>query len=119
MSASMPWSLLIAWILFSLFASTHQRHAENFQGRSKAYHIALKISVILGWLVGLGLFIYYCIYVAWYWPVVLILVILPIAGIPSAILVRYIGGLEMSLVSFAGWPVSAIWVFFIIRGLHP
>jgi hypothetical protein len=27
--------------------------------------------------------------------------------------------LTTSLVSFIGWPSSAIWVFFIIRDLHP
>jgi hypothetical protein len=30
-----------------------------------------------------------------------------------------IGLLTTSLVSFIGWPSSAIWVFFIIRDLHP
>ena len=119
MNSSIPLSLIISWILFFGFLNTHQRHAIRFQGASKSYLLALWVSLILGILVGLGLLIYYLIQVPWYWPLVLFIVGSLISGFLFAFLDTSIGMLGMSFVSFIGWPVSAIWTFFIIRSLNP
>lgn len=119
MNSSLPISLIISWILFFGFVNTHQRHAEHFKGASQGYLLALYTSVILGRLVGLGLLIYYFIQVSWYWPIVLFLVGSLIGGLFFGFLDAKIGLLGMSLVSFIGWPASAIWAFLIIRSMHP
>jgi len=119
MNSSMPLPLIISWLLFFGFLNTHQRHARHFQGASQGYLLALQASVILGSLVGLGLLVYYFIQVSWYWPLVLFVVGSLIGGIFFGFLDVKIGTLGMSVVSFLGWPASAIWTFFIIRGLHP
>ena len=119
MDSSMPIQLIISWVLFFGFVNTHQRHARSFQGASQGYLLVLYCSVILGSLAGLGLLVYYLIQAAWYWPVVLFLFGSLVGGILFGILDAKIGLLGMSLASFIGWPVSAIWAFLIIRDLHP
>lgn len=119
MTDSLPLSLVISWITFFGFVNTHQRHARDFRGASQAYLLALYISVIIGSLVGLGLLVYYFIQVSWYWPLVLFVGGSLVGGFFFGFLDAKIGLLGMSLVSFIGWPASAIWAFFIIRGLHP
>jgi hypothetical protein len=119
MSASMPWSLLIAWILFSGFSNTHQRHAANFQGSSQGFHLALNISVLLSLVVGLGLLIYYFIQVAWYWPIALAALGAIIGGLTFGLLDVKLGRLTVSVLSFLGWPAAAAWALFLIHGLHP
>ena len=115
----MPLPLIISWLLFFGFLNTHQRHARHFQGASQGYLLALQTSVILGSLIGLGLLVYYLFQVSWYWPLLLFVVGSPIGGILFGFLDVKIGTLGMSLISFLGWPASAIWTFFIIRDLHP
>jgi hypothetical protein len=118
MLSSLPIQLLIAWVLFFGFVNTHQRHARNFQGASQGFLLCLNASVILGSLVGLGLLIYYFIQVSWYWPLVLFAVGSLIGGLFFGFLDIKIGTLGISLVSFIGWPASAVWAFFIIKGLR-
>jgi len=118
MSASMPWSLVIAWSIFFMFVSTHQRFAKDFQGRSQGYRYALTVSMLLGTLIGLSLMLYYCFQVTWYWPIVLFLVGSFIASMLFVFLLHTIGTLSMSLLAFIGWPASAVWAFLIIRGLN-
>lgn len=74
--------------------------------------------MLLGTLIGLCLIIYYCIQVAWYWPIVLFLIGGLIASIVFVFLLHTLGTLTMSLLAFIGWPAAAAWAFFIIRGLH-
>ena len=119
MDSSIPIPLMISWVLFFGFVNTHQRHAMHFQGASQGYLLALYASVILGCLAGLGLLVYYFIQVSWYWPLVLFLAGSLVGGLFFGFLDAKIGLLGMSLVSFVGWPASAIWAFFIIRSLHP
>lgn len=119
MGSSIPLPLMISWVLFFGFVNTHQRHAMRFQGASQGYLLALYASVTLGSLVGLGLLVYYFIQVSWYWPLVLFVGGSLVGGLFFGFLDVKIGMLEMSLVSFIGWPISVIWAFFIIRGLHP
>jgi len=119
MDSLLPIPLMISWVLFFGFVNTHQRHAMHFQGASQGYLLVLYVSVILGCLVGLGLLVYYFIQVSWYWPLVLFLVGSLVGGFFFGFLDAKIGLLGMSLVSFIGWPASAIWAFLIIRGLHP
>lgn len=118
MSASMPWSLMISWATFFMFVSTHQRFAKDFQGRSQYYRSALTASTLLGTLVGFCLIIYYFIHVTWYWPIVLFFVGSLIASMLFVFLLHTMGTLTMSLLAFIGWPASAVWAFFIIRGLN-
>ena len=104
----MPLPLIISWLLFFGFLNTHQRHAMHFQGASQGYLLALQASVILGSLVGLGLLVYYFTQVSWYWPLVLFIVGSLIGGLFFGFLDAKIGTLGMSLISFLGWPASAI-----------
>lgn len=71
MPTSMPFDLILAWVIFFGFVNTHQRHAMHFRGESQGYLFALQASVLLGSLVGLGLLGYYFTQVAWYWPIAL------------------------------------------------
>lgn len=90
----------------------------RFQGASQNYLLALQVSVILGSLVGCGLLVYYFLQVAWYWPIVLFVVGSILGGSLAGVLLGRVGLLKMSLISFIGWPASAIWAFYIVQGLH-
>jgi len=116
---SMPLSLVAVWVIFFGFVNTHQRHAMRFRGASQTYLLGLRISVLLGSLVGLGLLGYYFTQVEWYWPILLFVVGGLGGGLMFGVLDAKLGQLIMSLLAFVGWPVSAVWAFLIIRGLHP
>jgi hypothetical protein len=118
MPASMPFVLIIAWVMFFGFVNTHQRHALVFQGESQGYLLALKGSVLLGSLVGLGILGYYFIQVAWYWPIVMFVAGSLVGGLLFGFLDIRVGQLGMSVLAFIGWPASAAWAFAIIHGLH-
>ncbi|MCB2182229.1 MAG: hypothetical protein KQH63_09405 [Desulfobulbaceae bacterium] len=113
----MPLSLVITYIAFFGFLNTHQRHSARFEGASQTYHLALNISLILGVLVGLSLMIYYGYLTVWYWPIVLFLLGSLIGGLLFGLLDVTIGLLIMSLLSFAGWPISAYVMYRIVSNL--
>jgi len=119
MGESLPISLAVVYIAFFGFLNTHQRHATRFEGASRAYHMALYGSLILGSLVGLGLLIYYGVQTAWYWPIVLFLIGSVLGGLIFAFLDVSLGLLVMSLASFLGWPICAYIMYKIIRHLGP
>lgn len=119
MPTSLPLTLLIAWVLFLGFLGTHAQHASRFGGESQGFLLALYLSVILGWLVGLGLLIYYYMQVAWYWPIALLICGTIVAGLLFAVLDGLFGRLTISFLAFIGWPATAAWAFFIVRGLAP
>ena len=119
MSASLPWPLFLAWILFTGFLATHSQHAMSFRGRSQVVLLLLHISTAAGCLVTLGLVIYYFTVVAWYWPIVLFVVGSIVGGILFSILGVVTGQLTMTMLAFLGWPAAAVWVFYIMQGLHP
>ncbi len=118
MPTSLPFSLIIAWIVFSGFVNTHQRHMMNFRGNSQGYLLALQASTLLGSVSGLGLLSYYFIQVEWYWPIALFAAGSLVGGLLFGFLDTKIGQLTMSMLSFVGWPVAATWAFFIIHDLH-
>lgn len=118
MPTSMPLVLIISWVLFFGFVSTHQRHAMRFRGESQGYLLALQVSMLLGSLVGLGLLGYYFTQVAWYWPIVLFAIGTLIGGLLFGVLDVKVGQLSMSLLAFICWPASAVWVVIIIHGLQ-
>jgi hypothetical protein len=119
MDSSIPLSLIISWILFFSFINITQRHAKHFEDRSRYYFLFFNVSAILCSLVGLGLLVYCLIHLSWCWPIVIFVGGSMVGGFFFGFFDVKIGLLTMSLVSFIGWPVSAIWVFFIIRDLHP
>lgn len=119
MPASMPFVLVIAWVVFFGFVNTHQRHAAQFRGESQTYRLVLRASVTIGSLVGLALMGYYFTQVAWYWPIVLFVVGSVVGGLLFGVLDIKIGLPGMSLLAFVGWPASAGWALIIIGGLRP
>ena len=119
MASSLPWVLILAWAVFFGFVATHQRHAGNFKGSSQIFLLALNLSAVLGFGTAIGLLIYYFVRVAWYWPIILFVVGSLLAGAIASILHRALGSLTVSLLAFVGWPAAAVWVAFIVRGLHP
>jgi len=118
MPTSMPFDLIIAWTIFLGFVNTHQRHVMNFQGASRRYFLAIQISMLCGFLVGIGLLGYYFVQVAWYLPLVLLAVGSLVAGTLFGILDAKIGPLGVSMIAFVGWPASAVWAAFIIHGIN-
>ncbi|TAK24520.1 MAG: hypothetical protein EPO26_04665 [Chloroflexota bacterium] len=115
----MPLTIVAPWVLFFGFVNTHQRHARSFEGASPYVELALNISTALGALVGLGLMIFYGTQTAWYWPIVLFAVGSFLGGIVFALLGHWLGALPLSLLSFVGWPASAVWLLTMIRDLQP
>ena len=113
----MPWSLILVWAMFFGFVNTHQRQLRDFRG-TQGFHLILLASFSLGCVIGLALLIFYFTRVAWYWPLLLFVVGSLVGGIVFGLLDAAIGTLTVSLIAFAGWPASAIWLFYIIRGLH-
>ncbi len=122
MSASLPWTLVIAWSLFAGFINTHQRYERSFRGSSEVFRSVLVLSYFLGSVTGLGLLIFYFTKVTWYWPILLLIIsiifIVVVFGFFEA-KTGYGGLFAFSLLSFIGWPACAIWIFLIIKGLHP
>jgi hypothetical protein len=118
MDSSIPLSLIISWILFFSFINITQRHAKHFEDRSKYHFLFFNVSAILSSLVGLGLLAYCLIHLPWCWPIVIFVGGSMVGGFFFGFLDVKIGLLTMSLVSFIGWPASAIWAFSIIRDLH-
>ena len=118
MSESMPWTLLLAWVLFFGFLNSQQRHAANFKGASQGALAALHLSLLVGLAVGLGLLVYYFTLVAWYWPIILFVVGSVVAGLAFGLLDAAIGSLSSSMLAFVGWPSAAAWFFLIVRGIH-
>lgn len=119
MTTSMPFELIIAWVIFFGFVNTHQRHALVYQGESQGYLIVLKGSVLLGSLVGLSIMGFYFTQVAWYWPIVMFVFGSLVGGLLFGLLDIKIGQLGMGMIAFIGWPSSAAWAFAIIHRLHP
>jgi len=119
MDSSIHLSLIISWVLFFSFVNITQRHTKYFEDRSRYYFLFFNVSAILSSLVGLGLLAYCLIHVSWYWPIVIFVGGSLLGGFFFGFLDVKIGLPTMSLVSFIGWPASAIWVFFILRDLHP
>jgi len=119
MDSSKPLLLIISWVLFFSFVNITQCHAKHFESRSRYYFLFFNVSVILSSLVGLGLLVYCLIHLSWYWPIAIFVGGCIVGGFFFDFLDGKIGLLTTSLVSFIGWPSSAIWVFFIIRDLHP
>lgn len=113
----LPWGLLISWGIFFGFLNTHIRHSSKFQGSSRKYEIALSLSVIFGFITMLALLILYFLKVSWYNPIILIIFGGVIGGIIFGFLDALVGLFKMSLLSFVGWPVSAIWVYINIHRL--
>jgi hypothetical protein len=119
MPASLPFSLAVAWVLFSGFVDTHRRHAASIRAGVLFNHLrALLLSHLLGCIVGVGLLIYYFLHVAWYWPIILAALGSLIGGLLFG-LIEVLGGRLLSLLAFVGWPSMAVWTFMIIRGLTP
>jgi hypothetical protein len=118
MTASLPWSLLIAWSLFFGFINTHQRHAMRFRGASERYLLALQVSVLFGCLIGLALLIFYFTRVAWYWPFLLFLAGTILGGISFGVLDAKLGTRTMTMLAWIGWPAAAIWTFVAIRAVN-
>lgn len=119
MDNSLPLSLIAAWVIFSGFVNTHQRHAMNFRGASQGAFLALQASMGLGSLVGIGLLVYYFTQVAWYWPIILATAGSLGGAFLFGLIDATIGQLGMSMVAFVGWPASAAWAYFIIDHIHP
>ena len=119
MDSSILLLLITSWILFFCFVNITQCHVKHFEHRSRYYFLFLNVSAIFSSLVGLGLLFYCLIHLSWYWPIVIFVGGWMVSGFFFDFLDRKIGLLTTSLVSFIGWPSSAIWVFFIIRDLHP
>lgn len=119
MPTSLPFSLLVAWVVYFGFVNTHQRHAARFKGASQGALALLNLSVIAGSIVGLVLLGYYFTQVSWYWPVVLFVAGSVIGGLLFGLLDARLGQLTMTFAGFLGWPAAAVWAFFIIRGLNP
>lgn len=117
MSDSLPWSIFGATAIFIGFLNTHQRHVARFQGSSQLYLFALLVSVTLGTLVGLALFVYYFLAVGWFWTVILFFGGSLVAGILFGTFGNILGLLAMSLISFLGWPIAALLMYFLIRDL--
>ena len=119
MTDSLPLSLIISWIVFTGFISSHQRLTRTFGVQSQGYLIALHGSVFIGSLVGLGLLVYCFMQVGvWYWPIVLFVFGSLIGWLLFSVIDAIIGQTGMSILAFIGWPASAVWSFLIIRGLH-
>jgi hypothetical protein len=119
MLVSLPFSLLVAWVVYFGFLNTHQRHAARFRGASQGALELLNLSVIAGSIVGLILLGYYFTQVSWYWPIVLFVAGSIIGGLLFGLFDAWLGQLTMTFIGFLGWPAAAAWVFFIVRGLTP
>jgi hypothetical protein len=115
----MPWSLIVAWLLLSVYVTQQQRHASHFEGTSKVHFYLLNSSFALGFASSIGLLIYYFTKVSWYWPIILYLIDALLGAALLFFIRRRIGSTALSTFAFVGWPACAAWVFLIVRGLAP
>lgn len=117
MSTSMPWMLVLSWVVFFGSLSTHWRSAGRLRDNSRAYVAALRMSTIVGALTGLILLSYYDTKVDWYWPPTIFVVGSLAGGLLFSALDTIIGK-AMSAFAFVGWPAGAAWFAFIVQDIH-
>ena len=104
------WPSIGAYCVFSIFVFYQQLHVKNFHGGNRSFALSLNISAFIGMLTGLVYLVYYGWVVAWWVPVV-ILVIGLTASLLGFLLERVVGSTVLSLTGFVGWPVSAYVMF--------
>ncbi len=130
-----PLNLLMAWVLFYIFLITHVMHQHPYsRGSSECFYIISSLSILSASISYWGLLIYYYTQVTWYWPFVLFIggrilgnlilrTFLNICNALQGIILKdddkvlSIGLIVLIVLSFIGWPASALWVYSIISSL--
>lgn len=93
------------------FAATHQRHFQNFNGSSKAFHSLLGLYGIVGYIGSIALLGYYIYAETWYIPIIVFLIAMLLAGLLFGLLDNIIGFFTTSMIGLIGFPVSAYLTF--------
>ena len=107
---NLAWQSITAYCLFSIFVFYQQLHAKNFNGGSEAIGLALAFSGFAGMLTGIAYLIYYGWSVAWWAPIIILILGLATV-IPGYFLERLIGRLTISFLGFIAWPICAYLMF--------
>lgn len=108
--SALSWPSISAYCLFGIFVFYQQLHVKNFRGASQSFALALNISAFAGMLTGLAYLVYYGWVVAWWAPIVILIIGL-IASLVGLLFERVVGSLVLSVAGFVGWPVSAYVMF--------
>lgn len=98
------------YCFFSIFVFYQQLHVKNFQGASQSFALALNISAFAGMLTGFAYLAYYGWSVAW-WAPIIILVVGLIVSMCGFLIERLVGSFTLSSAGFVGWPLSAYYMF--------
>lgn len=111
MTASL-WPTLGWYCLFSFFVFQHQLHAKSFRGESQSFGLILSIFGFGGMLAGLAYLGAIAYWIAWWAPILALIVGTLVAGIASGLLARsQMALLGSSLAGFIGAPASAYLMF--------
>jgi hypothetical protein len=111
MSQMLPWILLLSWTVFFGFLNIHIQHSSNFQGSSRKYEVILMFSTLLGCISFFTLLVLYFLKVSWYYPLIIFVSGALLSSFIFILLKRLLGMVTLSIISFVGWPVSAIWFY--------
>ena len=115
----MTTELTIAWILFWLFVTTHQQQTRpgRYQGASAGFLIALQYSTGFGGIASLVLLIMIFLKNSWYVPFLLGFIGILFSTIIYGLIATRLGEtavMILNFISFIGWPVCAVWIYYLI-----
>lgn len=113
----MSWTLVFAWAILSAFVYAQQSEIYGFKGASQGYLLALNLSALLGFLAGIALIVYAFFELSWYWPLVMITFGIFSAGAFVQVVRMLMPNFVVALLAFPGWPLSAAWVFYLLRSV--
>jgi hypothetical protein len=120
MPQSMPFELLIASSLMSLFVYEMQRAVRYhiYDGKMRlTVESIITLSLTAASVCGVYLFVKYWLATAWYWPVLLLLIKLITVPISSILIASVCGARLVALIALVGWPICAYWCLRIIDRL--
>jgi hypothetical protein len=118
MSIHLPWSLLVAYSVFStaVFIQHDIVRRTEFFGRPTA-PMPLQVSAALGGLIAIGTLIHFFLMTPWYWVFALLALSAVVGGLALGIARVVVGDLAALGLSYIAWPIAAIWSNAIIADL--
>ena len=116
MTDVIPWDVVIAFALFSVFVFYQQLHLKNFRGESRAAEVVLSISCFLGIATGIVFLVCYGLRLGWLSPLLLFGISFVSKLVVIALEVLFASrasrdNIVLSMLGFIGWPICAFLMF--------
>ena len=111
MSYHLPFSVLITYGIFAVFASQQKFCLRDFRGSNQSYKLALAVFATLTSLFGIGFLVYYGFHTTWWAPLLLfavgLLVYIPFTSLEASV-EKFMPLQIWGMLSFIVVPVCAV-----------